>query len=571
MVPHCLQSWEESEIPIGHGTTPIAEGLTEENLKETSEQKETTPHAPNKQTPKTNTAARQLLMDSTQKEEVTTKERDHAEGDETNGPESNLRDNSTGPTALNLGRIAPTSTPPGEANVNPLPAPIPLRHLNERQKEPLQDPNTSSRAAGAKANQHSQKPKQGRDAGRDKDRKRQITTTPLGSAPAAPTPEDRRGKSHNSPDGGAKGATKETSTTPKQEIVGTYKMPDEGGRLLSRREELSKPDLPGQAPKRADSQPHAPEERQKQHLKGERTARKGAKTPNATSISNTSPTPTNEGRRGQPPGLDTTHEPDGQISDTRSAITGFIEFTNAVTSETIIRREQESSERYHPYSTEILTSQSDCTRIAPTEVLETGRQPAVDSKETVEAEITEQEPTLTKDQTKRRKRQARANGQGNRDTACFTADTLILVNKQNRAGWTPIVEANPGDIVVQSNPSGKIDDLAGAVMTPINTVCMFECPDAKIDLKQIGKTYITAHHHIHTENGWMTARQASNRGQGKLWTKLVCKRVYSLCLDGGGNIMVNTTELINKAPTQLEAATILTLSTKARSDTHLAS
>jgi len=36
MVQHYLQSWEESEIPIGHGPTPIAEGLTEENLKETS-------------------------------------------------------------------------------------------------------------------------------------------------------------------------------------------------------------------------------------------------------------------------------------------------------------------------------------------------------------------------------------------------------------------------------------------------------------------------------------------------------------------------------------------------------
>ena len=51
--------------------------------------------------------------------------------------------------------------------------------------------------------------------------KTQTTTTPLGSAQAAPTPEDRRGKSHNSLDGGAKGATKETTTPPKQEVVGT--------------------------------------------------------------------------------------------------------------------------------------------------------------------------------------------------------------------------------------------------------------------------------------------------------------------------------------------------------------
>ena len=155
---HCLQSWEESEIPIGHGPTPIAEGLTEENWKGTSEQQETTPRAPKQQTPKTNTAARQLLMDSTQKETVTAKERDTAEGDWTNGPESNLRDNSNGPTALNLGRIAPISTHQADANVNPLQVPIPLRYLKGRQQKSLQDPNTSSRAAGAKANQHSPRP-----------------------------------------------------------------------------------------------------------------------------------------------------------------------------------------------------------------------------------------------------------------------------------------------------------------------------------------------------------------------------------------------------------------------------
>jgi len=136
MVQDCLQSWEESEIQIGHDTTPIAEGLAQEKLKETSEQMETTPHAPNKPL-KTNTAACLLLMDSTQKEEVTAKERDTAEGDETNRPESSLRDNFKGPTELNLGLIAPTSTPSAEANVNPLPAPIPLRHLNKRQKKPL--------------------------------------------------------------------------------------------------------------------------------------------------------------------------------------------------------------------------------------------------------------------------------------------------------------------------------------------------------------------------------------------------------------------------------------------------
>jgi len=389
---------------------------------------------------------------------------------------------------------------------------------------------------------------------------RQITTTPLGSAPAAPTLEDRRGKSHNSPDGGAKKATKETTTPPKKEAVDTDRTPSEGGRRLSHREKLSKSDLPGQAPKRADSQPHALEDCQKQPLTGERTARKGAKTPNATSISNTPPTPKNEGKQVQASGLHTTHEPDVQISDTRSAITGFLEFTNTVTSETIIRKEQDSSERYHPYSTEIFTSQSDCAGIAPTEVLETGRQPAANSTETVETENTEREPTLTKAQIasidKCKRRQARAKGQGNRGTACFTTDTLILVKTRRRARWIPIEIAKKGGLVVQSLPSGNIDDLSRAMITSINTVCIFMCPDVKTDLVQMGGVYITAHHHIHTENGWMTARQAFNRGQGKIWTNHTCQRVYRLCLVGGGNIMVNTMALLQKAPTQLEAATM---------------
>jgi len=71
-------------------------------LKETSEQEETTPQALNLQTVKTNIVARQLLRDSTKKLEVTANERDTAEGDETNRPESNLQDNSNGPRLRNV-------------------------------------------------------------------------------------------------------------------------------------------------------------------------------------------------------------------------------------------------------------------------------------------------------------------------------------------------------------------------------------------------------------------------------------------------------------------------------------
>ena len=64
-----------------------------------------------------------------------------------------------------------------------------------------------------------------------------------------------------------------------------------------------------------------------------------------------------------------------------------------------------------------------------------------------------------------------------------------------------------------------------------------------------------SHHHIHTEDGWMTARQAADRGQGTLLTNQVHPRVYSLCLEGGGNIIIDTTATLQNAPIQIEAAT----------------
>jgi len=77
-----------------------------------------------------------------------------------------------------------------------------------------------------------------------------------------------------------------------------------------------------------------------------------------------------------------------------------------------------------------------------------------------------------------------------------------------------------------------------------------------MDLFQMGEAYVTAHHHIHANNGGMTARQASHRGLGKLWTNQECQRVFSLYLAGGRNIVINTTALLQKIPTQLEAATM---------------
>jgi len=193
-----------------------------------------------------------------------------------------------------------------------------------------------------------------------------------------------------------------------------------------------------------------------------------------------------------------------------------------VTSETYIRKEKDSSENYLPHSTTTLTPHSDGAGIALTETLETGKQPAAIITERVRIVNMEREPTLTKAQiasiNECKRRQAKAKGQSNTGTACFAADTFILAIKSCRASWIPIWTARKGDRVVQSLPSGRIEDLSRALTTTIKTLCSFECPDAKMDLVQMGEAYVTAHHNIHTSDGWMTARQASHRGLGKLWT-----------------------------------------------------
>ena len=93
-------------------------------------------------------------------------------------------------------------------------------------------------------------------------------------------------------------------------------------------------------------------------------------------------------------------------------------------------------------------------------------------------------------------------------------------------------------------------------MTTIDKICLFGSPEGGIDLVQMGQAYIIAHHHIHTDDGWMTARQAADRGHGTLLTNHVYPKLYSLCLVGGGNIIINTTATLHQAPTQIAAATM---------------
>jgi len=96
-----------------------------------------------------------------------------------------------------------------------------------------------------------------------------------------------------------------------------------------------------------------------------------------------------------------------------------------------------------------------------------------------------------------------------------------------------------GELVVQSLPSGNIMDLTGALTTPVKTFCDFDTKDGGNDMVYLGTAIITPNHHIHMAEGWMTASQVVDKGQGRV-RRSTLERVYNLCLEGGGNILINT-------------------------------
>jgi len=102
-----------------------------------------------------------------------------------------------------------------------------------------------------------------------------------------------------------------------------------------------------------------------------------------------------------------------------------------------------------------------------------------------------------------------------------------------------LYKVTQGELVVQSLPSGSIMDLTGALTTPVKTLCYFDTKDGENDMVHLGMSIITPNHHIHMAEGWMTALQVVDKGQGMVRTSRL-ERVYNLCLEGGGNILINT-------------------------------
>jgi len=178
-----------------------------------------------------------------------------------------------------------------------------------------------------------------------------------------------------------------------------------------------------------------------------------------------------------------------------------------------MQREEQLSVKYAIHATDTSTLRRGGAKTALPEAVKSA---------TAETKDNEPEPTPTqaemKSIEKRKRRQARANRPGKNSTACFAFDTAILVLGPEKASWILIWCVGKGKVVVQSLPSGNIEDLTGAMMTAVETACSFECPESEIDIVQMGKARITAHHHIQTSEGWMTTRQAANMGHGALLT-----------------------------------------------------
>ena len=244
-------------------------------------------------------------------------------------------------------------------------------------------------------------------------------------------------------------------------------------------------------------------------------------------------------------------EPDGLNLVPQSASTVSAESTYTASSGPGIRREEQLTDKCDTHTTVTPTLPTEGAKAALPGVLEPVSANTKDN---------EPAPTLTQAETtsieKRRRRQARAREQAKNSTACFHLGTPILVKKTERAIRIPIYKAERVDIGVQSLPSGIIEDLTDALMTKIETICVFDCPAGGIDIVQMGEALITAHHHIQIADGRMTARQAAHLGHGALYTNFSLPRVYSLCLEGGGNIIINTTVHPQDTPTLTMAATM---------------
>jgi len=135
---------------------------------------------------------------------------------------------------------------------------------------------------------------------------------------------------------------------------------------------------------------------------------------------------------------------------------GCTEVNHTTSSTTNIQRQEQLLEKYGTHTTGTATISNDGAKTA---------QPGTLEPTTAETKDNEPEPTLTQHEkhaiAKRQQRKARSQAQVKNRKACFALGTPILVETLGQASWKPLYLADKGDTVVQTLPSGKIEDLTG--------------------------------------------------------------------------------------------------------------
>ena len=82
----------------------------------------------------------------------------------------------------------------------------------------------------------------------------------------------------------------------------------------------------------------------------------------------------------------------------------------------------------------------------------------------------------------------------------LTPDTYLLTRNAGKAIRTQLWTIAKGTTVVQSLPSGQIEDLGGALVTTIESICPCQRPTGEVALVRLKMACVAAHLHIRLEN-----------------------------------------------------------------------
>ena len=85
----------------------------------------------------------------------------------------------------------------------------------------------------------------------------------------------------------------------------------------------------------------------------------------------------------------------------------------------------------------------------------------------------------------------------------LTPDTYLLTTHADKAIWTQLGTIATGTTIVQSLPSGQTEDLDGALVTTIESICPYQRLTGEAALVRLGMACVSAYLHIKIEDEWM--------------------------------------------------------------------